>query len=405
MLPGKGYIIMTPTNKSTYPALEEVIFSGKVNNGVVTTPILLTPSVASDDDFNLVGNPYPSAISSDAFINANINTITGLSYTIEGTLYFWTHVGDVSAANIGPDALNYSANDYAIENLSGGTKAGSGGTMPSGFIASGQGFFVEAHDPGMLVFNNAMRVGTETQNNQFYKTTPDRKRTSKTSNDRFWLNLENSSKMFSQQLIGYFNNATLDYDNGYDGPANDAGNYVNFYSFIDNDRYKIQGRSSFNQDDQVRLGYFSAVAGTFNINIDSKEGVFENTNQAVFLEDKLTKTTFDLKSGSYTFTTDSGTFDDRFVLKYTDKTLGKPDFGISKKKVLVSVKNSQIIINSFNEIIDKVTIYELLGRELSQKRNVNSNELLIANLFSSNQTLVVKTVLKNGMTYTDKIMY
>ena len=405
MLPGKGYIIMTPTNKSTYPALEEVIFSGKVNNGVVTTPILLTPSVASDDDFNLVGNPYPSAISSDAFINANINTITGLSYTIEGTLYFWTHVGDVSAANIGPDALNYSANDYAIENLSGGTKAGSGGTMPSGFIASGQGFFVEAHDPGMLVFNNAMRVGTETQNNQFYKTTPDRKRTSKTSNDRFWLNLENSSKMFSQQLIGYFNNATLDYDNGYDGPANDAGNYVNFYSFIDNDRYKIQGRSSFNQDDQVRLGYFSAVAGTFNINIDSKEGVFENTNQAVFLEDKLTKTTFDLKSGSYTFTTDSGTFDDRFVLKYTDKTLGKPDFGISKKKVLVSVKNSQIIINSFNEIIDKVTIYELLGRKLSQKRNVNSNELLIANLFSSNQTLVVKTVLKNGMTYTDKIMY
>ena len=405
MLPGKGYIIMTPTNKLTYPALEEVIFSGKVNNGVVTTPIVLTPSVASDDDFNLVGNPYPSAISSDAFINANINTITGLSYTIEGTLYFWTHVGDVSAANIGPDALNYSANDYAIENLSGGTKAGSGGTMPSGFIASGQGFFVEAHDPGMLVFNNAMRVGTETQNNQFYKTTPDRKRTSKTSNDRFWLNLENSSKMFSQQLIGYFNNATLDYDNGYDGPANDAGNYVNFYSFIDNDRYKIQGRSSFNQDDQVRLGYFSAVAGTFNINIDSKEGVFENTNQAVFLEDKLTKTTFDLKSGSYTFTTDSGTFDDRFVLKYTDKTLGKPDFGISKKKVLVSVKNSQIIINSFNETIDKVTIYELLGRKLSQKRNVNSNELLIANLFSSHQTLVVKTVLKNGMTYTDKIMY
>ena len=155
----------------------------------------------------------------------------------------------------------------------------------------------------------------------------------------------------------------------------------------------------------MRLGYFSAVAGTFNINIDSKEGVFENTNQAVFLEDKLTKTTFDLKSGSYTFTTDSGTFDDRFVLKYTDKTLGKPDFGISKKKVLVSVKNSQIIINSFNEIIDKVTIYELLGRKLSQKRNVNRNELLIANLFSSNQTLVVKTVLKNGMTYTDKIMY
>jgi len=93
------------------------------------------------------------------------------------------------------------------------------------------------------------------------------------------------------------------------------------------------------------------------------------------------------------------------VLKYTDKTLGKPNLGISKNKVLVSVKNSQIIINSFNETIDKVTIYELLGKQLSQKRNVNSNELLIANLFSSHQTLVVKTVLKKGMNYTDKIMY
>ena len=145
--------------------------------------------------------------------------------------------------------------------------------------------------------------------------------------------------MFSQQLIGYFDNATLGFDKGYDGPFSDAGNYVNFYSFIDDDAFKIQGRSSFDENDQVRLGYFSAVAGTFNISIDSKEGVFANANQAVFLEDKVTNSLFDLKSGSYTFTTEKGTFNNRFVLRYTDKTLGLDEINNYEDSIVLYSNN------------------------------------------------------------------
>jgi hypothetical protein len=49
------------------------------------------------DDFNLVGNPYPRAISADALIKQNISTQGTINQTIDGTLCFWTHQADVGA--------------------------------------------------------------------------------------------------------------------------------------------------------------------------------------------------------------------------------------------------------------------------------------------------------------------
>jgi hypothetical protein len=413
MNPGKGYIIMVPYKPIPSPQYTQatVVFSGKVNNGIVKNyDIGLTPPNTPGglydavDDFNLVGNPYPSAISADAFINANISS-NGTAYnTIEGTLYFWTHIKDLSLSNSGPDAYNYSQDDYAVYTLAGGTAAGSGGVKPLGYIASCQGFFVEAVNSGTLIFNNAMRVGLPTTaNSQFYKSRSGKSKI--VTKDRIWLNLENSLGMFSQQLVGYFDNTTLGFDNGYDGLLSDAGNYVNFYSFIDNDAYKIQGRSTFDENDQVRLGYFSAVAGTFNIDIDSKEGVFNNLSTPVYLEDKLLDIIYDLKQSPYTFTTEKGTFNDRFILRYTNKTLNNKDFETLENQVLVSNKNKQIKVNSKVETIEKVSVYDLLGRQLFKKEKVNSNELTIPNMVSGQQTLLVKVTLQNGQTVTKKIIF
>ena len=421
MTPGKGYIIMVPYQPFPTPLYTQatVIFSGKVNNGIVqNNDIALTPdnipAGVNDavDDFNLIGNPYPSAISADAFINANISGTGSINRTIDGTLYFWTHKKDLSANNFGPDAFNYSQDDYAVYTLAGGV--GTSGSLvggveqvsnkPSGYIASGQGFFVEAVTAGTVTFNNAMRAGLPaTANSQFYKSQSGKSRI--VSKDRIWLNLENSLGMFSQQLLGYFDNTTLGYDNGYDGLLSDGGNYVNFYSFIDKDTYKIQGRAAFDENDQVRLGYFTAVAGTFNINIDSKEGLFNNLSTPVYLEDKLLNVIYDLKQSPYTFNTLAGTFNDRFVLRYTNKNLATTDLETLENQVLVSNKNKQIKINSAVETIDKVMVYDLLGRQLFKKEKVNSNELSILNLVSSQQTLLVKVTLPNGKSVTKKIIY
>ena len=405
MSPGKGYVIMGPTSGSFNNRTESVVFTGKVNNGNVTTPIALTPSsVNAFDDFNLVGNPYPSAMSADDFINANLTNISG-------TLYFWTHKKNISVSNPGPDTYNYSQDDYAMYNLSGGigTSAAYSGTasatpIPNGYIASCQGFFVEATNAAPLTFNNTMRVGLpDSANSQFFKTASNKK--DNTDRDRIWLNLENADGMFSQQLVGYFKDATLDFDKGYDGLVNDGGNYISFYSFIDDDTYRIQGRGQFDIKDQVRLGYFSAVAGIFSIAIDTKEGLFTKEDFSVFLEDKLLDVIHDLKQEPYTFNTQKGNFNDRFILRYTNKNLGNNDFSTKENLVLVSNTNKHIRINSFAETIDKVSVYDIAGKQIFQKTNVNSNELSISNLVFRDQVLLVKTSLQNGQTVSNKIIY
>lgn len=404
MTPGKGYIIMGPTS-GTFPMTQSVTFTGTVNNGVKTTAVSLTPGIPTDDDWNLVGNPYPSAISADAFINANIIGTGSINQTINGTLYFWTHKADIGAgANLGPDALNFSQDDYAVYTLAGGTGTSgsiSGGSKPLGYIASGQAFFVEAQAAGNVAFNNSMRA-TSHSNSQFYKTKSAKSKA--VSKNRLWLNLENSLGMFSQQLVGYFDNATLGYDNGYDGLLNDAGNYINFYSFIDSDTYKIQARPAFDENDQVKLGYSSAIAGTFSIDIDSKEGIFTYTDTNVYLEDKLLETIHDLKN-PYTFNTEAGTFNDRFVLRYTNKTLGTKDYESLENQVVISNKNKQIKVYSKAETIDNVVVYDLLGRKLFQKDKVDSSEIIISNLISSQQVLLVKVILKKGNEVTKKVVF
>jgi hypothetical protein len=47
----------------------------------------------------------------------------------------------------------------------------------------------------------------------------------------------------------------------------------------------------------------------------------------------------------------------------------------------------------------------VLGRQIYQKNNINSKEFSILNLVASQQVLVVKTLLKNGVTITKKIVY
>jgi hypothetical protein len=395
---GRGYIIRAPQTyaitgtKVAFPG----VFTGVPNNGVIPSHSGLINAGKSC----LIGNPYPSAISVDLFLATN-------STKVAGTIYIWTH-------NTPPAPYKYTSNDYASYNGVGGTAtlaAASGGATPTGFIAAGQSFFATGAVGAVNAtasFNNSMRVATTagaTGNNvQFFRMGNKTKQTTAIEKSRIWLNMSNTTGTFRQTLLGYVTGATNGIDSAFDGPSFSAST-IDFYSINESKNLVIQGRAlPFDTADEVPLGYSSTTAGDFTISIDQTDGLL--ANQDIFLEDKDTGTTQNLKDGAYNFTTDTGTFDTRFVLKYTNgTTLGTNTIDAKENKVIVSAKNKQIKINAINETIDKVTVYDLLGKRIYQKANIGTSELLISNINPSQTVLIVKTTLKNGQTSSKKVIF
>ncbi len=416
MAAGYGYSIRGPGSISASPmGFLTATFKGVPNNGDYLVVI------AKNNASYLLGNPYPSAISADKFLTDN-------SGVLDGTLYFWTHntvIQDRTNINSpGSGAFAYTADDYASYNLTGGAGVGNFidankngifdpgeeviANRPTGKIGAGQGFFATSiAASGNIVFTNSMRMisNAPIANTQFFKTKNPTGKTAQIEKNRVWLNLTNTQGAFKQTLIGYVTGATNEMDSAYDGESFDGQEFIDFYSINSDKNLTIQGRAlPFDENDEVPLGFRSTIEGPFTINIDEVDGSM--TNQEVFLEDKMTNTTTNLKTGNYTFNTVAGTFNERFVLRYTNgKTLGTNTVVAQENKVLVSVKNKQIKINSYSETISKVTIFDLLGREIYLKDKLESNEFLTTDFSASHQALIVKTTLQNGKIVTDKIIY
>ena len=388
---GNGYIIRGPENFSTtVPITFEASFLGIPNNGILSVPI------AAKDTSNLIGNPYPSAINADAFIKRN----TGFT---DGTIYLWTH--NTTITN-----YVYTSDDYAVYNLSGGVgtsaalKSGVNNTKPDGKIASGQAFFVTSiNSGGNAIFDNSMRVVGN--NTNFFKLNSIKKHNGlNEENSRIWLNLSNSQGAFKQILIGYIEGATNDYDTSFDGESFDGNKYIDFYSINHDKGLVIQGRVlPFEEKDVVPLGYSTNIEGLFTISIDEVDGLL--FDRSVFIEDKLNDTIFDLKIGQYSFNTEAGTFNDRFVLRYTGKTLETKDFDLNENTVLVAKDRNELKIKSQQENIKQITVFDLLGRKVFDKEAIDTNEFRTSNITVKKQMVVVKVTLSNGQVISKKVIF
>lgn len=411
MIVGKGYSIRGPGPISYSPISQlEATFTGRPNNG--RYPITGINPFKS----YLLGNPYPSALDADKFLRDNAGVI-------DGTLYFWTHstkIG-IGVVNPGTGVYAYSGDDYASYNLTGGVgtvadsdtdKTASNPNKPTGKIGAGQGFFATSNTTiigaNEIVFNNSMRVGVggiTGNNSQFFKTNSTKsKTTSAIEKNRVWLNLTNTQGAFKQLLVGYITGATNDYDNGYDGETFDGNEFLDFYSVNQDKNFVIQGRAlPFDVNDEVSLGYRSVAAGDFSIGIDEVDGVM--LSQKVFIEDKLLNVVHDLKASPYDFTTQAGTFNDRFVLHYKDKTLGADDFDKTENQVLISKDKNDLKIKSELENIKRITVFDLFGRKVFDKEVINSNELSISNSTLNKQIVIVKVILANGNVISKKVIY
>ncbi len=385
---GTGYIIRAPDAAPFNPTTTNIFngeFFGIPNNGTLTTPIGATGA----NNLNLIGNPYPSALDADSFITYNQPVNGGV---LAGTMYFWTHNTPITANN-------YTSNDYASYNLTGGIGtmapsnpcAGCNSSMPNGKVAAGQAFFIAAQSSGVATYTNGMR---STVNNQFFKSN-----TAVTSieKNRFWLDISNSEGLYKQLLVGYIEGATNDIDPAYDGKSIDIGNPIMIYTIEGDSKLAIQGRGlPFNQNDEITVGYKSTVASTFEFKLSNFDGLF--TNQDIIIEDTLLNIFFNLKEGNYSFETEIGTFDARFKLHFID-TSTLQSVTVNAASFVVYTANNQTTINAGAINMKQVTLFDIQGRMLQKYEVKNATELK----FSSppqNQVILLRITTSD-----DKIVF
>lgn len=379
---GKGYLIRTP---DSHPAYVEGNPGTAINAEFAGVPYNQSVNVAlssANTGFNLVGNPYPSAISIAQLFSSNSNAI-------DGTIWFWRKRNGASGSG------------YATSTGMGVTSAQpeAAALNPNGVISAGQGFFVKvksAPTQTTLNFDNTLR--STTTGGAFFRNS-----NTQVERHRIWLNLSNGTEVVGQTLLGYMTDATSGVDYGIEGRYfNDSP--IAFTSYIENQEFAIQGRSlPFTSDDVVPMSFKTDVAGNYTVSIDHVDGLFAGS-QEVLLKDNVTAQLHNLKTGAYSFASEAGVFNNRFEIVYR-AALGVEVPTISSNNIVVYKQNGSLVINSGNYIMANIELYDMSGRLIYTKNNIDAASAIITNLPIANQVLIVKITTAENGTANKKIVY
>ncbi len=361
----KGYLIRMPNNHSTSPTIWSSQFLGIPNNGSYTIDVI-------NNTYNAFGNPYPSTLDADTFI-LNNNLVEGL--------YFWRKTN------------NTDNSSYATYTLAGGTanQGGLSAIEPNGVIQIGQGFITKTSS-NHIYFTNAMRIANN--NNQFFRNITFEKH-------RIWLNLSGENFAANQLLISYMTGATNGIDPGIDGSyINDSPIALN--SYLNNGEYIIQGRAlPFTDADVIPLTFKTTITANYTIAIDHLDGLFLG-NQNIFIRDIFTGIVHNLKQSAYSFTTTTGTFNNRFEIVFTN-LLENTTF--SKNNVQVYSNNGEIIINSGLVLMDNLKTYDIRGALIDFKDAINASEIRLPKSNAKEVVLLKITTIEGELVILKTILY
>ncbi|MEP2936901.1 MAG: M36 family metallopeptidase [Gilvibacter sp.] len=363
MNPGEGFL-MRPQTAHTVPdgAVYNFLYDdGTLNNGVINFAVGYNGSQISSA--NVVGNPYASAIDADVFVADNSSMV--------GTIYFWEHITPPLTSYDGYNTRNYDMGDISMYLAgSGGTAAANGGTAPTQFIASGQGFGFKALAAGTLEFNNGQRV---VGNNDQYKSTP-------VGKDQIWLNVFNeTTRLGSQMLVAFVEGATQDFENYYD--ANRLATPVSLFSTLaTGEQLTIQGREAFDIEDKITLGFASQIETNelFTISLDNVNRALMPVDVNIYLEDTVTGAIVNLSERDYSFSATASLQEDRFVMFFQEKVLGTDDNSLQALQLVPNPTSGVLnVMTPSNTTVDYVQVVDIRGRLVAQKRFNNTDSYVI----------------------------
>ena len=348
-------------------------FNGTFNTGNKTANLTrsnYSQSVPDDNNFNLIGNPYPSPIDLDSITLNNVDPI----------IYFWNGTGS-------------NAGNYATYNIS--SKIGALGGQH--ILPAGQGILVHANgaNPSIGFTNNDRITGTQA----LYKATtihPNQLRLSVQGNE-----------FRDEAVVGFIQGATQELDGMFDAYKL-SSNYdlvPKLYTLASNgSKLAINEYPLLEQGQAVVIPveFTLGANGLFNLTA-SEVNTFDN-DISLFLEDLSTQEMVNLRNiNTYNFNFLAGDIAHRFNLHFKREA---NTTGIDELATNIDAYsfNNSIYISS-NDIIDgKVFVYNVLGQEIVKTQiegkstyRINANALskgyYLVKVISSNKSITKKVYI------------
>ncbi|MBV7268134.1 fibronectin type III domain-containing protein [Winogradskyella luteola] len=342
LTPGVGYRSGS-TDGSTYT------FDGSVQTSSVNVPII----AGGGSNWNLIGNPYPSYLNVQDFLNNMANS------------------GLIDENSVGIYGYDGSATDgWTIYNLA--------TTTASTVIAPGQGFFVDAETSGNIAFTPNMRR----------KGNSDDFIVGRNSNLLTYFKLKANTDNKSYHTDFYFNdNASLGLDPGYDAAIwNEVAPNFAIYSNLVQDNTGVPiALQSLNTNDLTNIVIPLGVNA--NANETLSFSILESTLPStvnVYLEDVVANSVVLLNSGDYTFTPSnniSGT--GRFYLRFNAVTLSTVEQPLEMLNIFTNSTDKTIVISGQLSAETNFNLYDLNGRNINSMpldTNENRQSIDVSNL-------------------------
>ncbi len=359
--------ITTPVN---------IEIGGAVNNGPVNIS-LENNNGTYTKGFNLVGNPYPSPINWSLMVP----DLSG----IDNAIYFFNAGSDDRYTGTYSSYVN-GVYTNAITSI----------------IPSMQGFFVRVSNPGTasLNFTNAARTDNQVKQD-FYKSKNPRVIPQITLTAGF------SGEKTSDVAVIYFNTgATAGFEKDLDAfkLLNTATEVPSLYSLTQNQEKLSINAISPAKTQEIPLGIKTEKTGKLFINLANVENIFPSVY--IYLKDQKNKLVHDLSEENvYSFTSQKGENNDRFVLLLSSEKLSAAEIALATEDFTIYTQDKEIIVklNLSTNGKGKVILANISGQVVQIQSSNGKREVR----FSGNLTpgIYLVTLETGTESHTKKVIF
>lgn len=337
---GRGYACFYTGNISQRPDIK-IFFHGQPNTGNYN-PTLSYSNYAgnADDNWNLIGNPYPSAFDLYSF-TGNSNTESSVSY--------W----------VATAGSNYRG-QFATYNFS--SNIGNNGGQR--YVPAMQGFFIKAtgSSPSFSMTNAQRAVSSQA----FYKSNDD--------HPNLLSLTAGNSEFRDETIIACLDNATMNYEDVFDA-AKLFSSYNNLPAFYSTTPDHVNTAINcipplvVNQTVTVPLSFRISDNGNYTVKANHLNS-FDN-DVVITLEDLITQSTTDLRTQpEYSFSYNTGERNDRFLVHFTKQNLGITD---NNSEPVIYCWNNQVHVSNNSGRQMSIAVINMLGQEvLNMQSGTNS---------------------------------